>query len=160
MTYIFYLFISLTITAIDQYTKKLVTLFINEGQEINIINNFFNLTNTKNYGAAFSILQNQRLILVLLPMIFAIICIVLIFKNKNKSKLLSISLSFILGGAIGNLIDRALRGYVIDFLDFYFGNYHYPSFNVADSFVTVGTILLIIYLLFFEKKNEKNKANN
>lgn len=161
MSILFYLFISLTIAALDQYTKYLVSLFITNGQEINVIKGFFRLINIKNYGAAFSILQNQRIILIGLPIIFIIIGEYLIIRNKNKSKLLKTSISLIIGGAIGNLIDRANLGYVIDFFDFNFGSYHYPAFNVADTFVTIGAILLAIYMIFIEnKKHEENKVNN
>lgn len=160
MNLLFYLFITLTIVGLDQYTKKLVTLFITDGKEINVIDGFFRFINTKNYGAAFSILQNQRIFLITVPLIFSIACIVFIIINRKKSRLLLTSLTFILSGAIGNLIDRASLGYVVDFLDFNFGSYHYPAFNIADSFVTIGAILLIIYFIFFEKKNNENNKNS
>ena len=159
MNLLFYLLLTLSIVGLDQYTKKLVVLIIEEGKEITIINNFLRFVNVKNYGAAFSILQNQRLILIIIPIIFIIGCVFMIIKNRNKSKLLLISLTFILSGAIGNLIDRIKLSYVVDFIDFNFGTYHYPSFNVADSFVTVGAVLLIIYLIFFDKKKKKNEDN-
>ena len=157
MNLLFYLFVILTVVGFDQYTKKLVTLFIAEGDEVSIIDGFFRLINTKNTGAAFSILQNQRLILIVAPIIFILICAFMIIKNRKKSKLLLISLSFIIAGGAGNLIDRIRLKYVVDFLDFNFGAYHYPTFNVADSFAVIGVILLIIYYIFIEKK--KNEDN-
>lgn len=161
MNLLFYLFLIISIVGIDQYTKKLVVLFIDESQQINVIDNFLRFINVKNNGAGFSILQNQREILIIFPIIIIIVCLYFLYKNKDKSKLLICSFIFIIGGAIGNLIDRISNGFVIDFIDFNFGTYHYPSFNIADSFITVGAILLMIYLLFFEKKiNEKNKDNN
>lgn len=160
MNILFYIFSILTIVGLDQYTKRLVVLFIEEGQEISVINGFFRLINTKNYGAGFSILQNQRLLLIIFPAIIIIACFVMLVFNKKRSKLLITSMIFIIGGAIGNLIDRISLSYVIDFLDFNFGSYHYPTFNVADSFVTIGAIILMIYLIFFEKKNENNKDSN
>ena len=160
MNLIFYLFVILTIVGFDQYTKKLVTLFIAEGDEISIIDGFLRFINVKNSGAAFSILQNQRLILILFPIIFIIICIFFIIKNRNKSKLLLLSLSFIIAGGVGNLIDRIKFKYVVDFIDFNFGSYHYPTFNVADSFAVIGVILLLIYSIFFEKKKNENNQNS
>lgn len=159
MNLLFYLLLTLSIVGLDQYTKKLVTLIITDGKEITVINNFLRFVNVKNYGAAFSILQNQRIILIAIPIVFIIFCTVMIIKDRDKSKLLLISLTFILSGAIGNLIDRIKLSYVVDFIDINFGSYHYPSFNIADSFVTIGAILLMIFLIFFDKKKKKNEDN-
>ena len=159
MNIIFYIFVILTIVGLDQYTKNLTVIFIKESEEINIIDCFFRLINTKNYGAAFSIMQNQRIILIGLPIVVVLVLGFFLIKNKNKSKLETISYLFIIGGGIGNLIDRIFNGYVIDFLDFNFGTYHYPTFNVADSFATVGVILLCIYFIFFDKKKDENNKN-
>jgi signal peptidase II len=76
---------------------------------------------------------------------------------KVHGRLLGLSLSFILGGGIGNLIDRIVRGSVVDFLDFYIGSYDYPKFNAADSFIVVGTILLAYYILFVHKEHNERK---
>lgn len=159
MNYLLYLFVVLTIVGLDQYTKILVNTFI-ESKEIPVIDGFFTLINTKNYGAGFSILQNQRILLIAVPIVVVIIIAIYLLKHKDLSKIEITSLLFITGGAIGNLIDRAFKGYVVDFLDFNFFGYHYPTFNVADSFVTVGAIILIIYLLFIERKHGKDKNNS
>lgn len=161
MNILFYIFVVLTIVGLDQYTKNLASIFIKGSEDINVINGFFRLSYAENQGAAFSTFQNQKIILIGLPIITILIIGFFLIKNKNKSKLETISLLFIIGGGIGNLIDRIMNGYVIDFLDFNFGTYHYPTFNIADTFATVGVILLCIYFIFFDKKNnEKNKDKN
>ena len=160
MNYLLYLFITLTIFGLDQYTKKLVSILISEGSEVPIIKGFFNLVNVKNYGAGFSILQNQRVILILIPAIIIILIIIYLFRHKDLSKFEITSLLFILSGACGNLFDRAFRGYVIDFFDFIFFGYHYPSFNVADTFITVGAIMLIVYIIYKERKHGKKEINS
>lgn len=158
MTYLFYIFIIASIVGLDQYSKNVIELVIEEGNNIKIIDNFFYLANVKNYGAAFSIMQNQRLILVAIPLIVVGVLAYIIIKNRKIHKLAIVSYLFIIGGAIGNLIDRAFIGYVRDFLDFYIFGYNYPTFNIADSFVCIGVFLLLIYYIFFEKKqNEKQE---
>lgn len=161
MNILFYIFVILTIVGLDQYTKNLATIFIKESEDINIIDSFFRLHYAENRGAAFSMFQNQKILLIGLPIIAILVIIFFLIKNNKNSKLETISFLFIIGGGIGNLIDRILNGYVVDFLDFNFGTYHYPTFNVADSFATVGVILLCIYFIFFDKKkDEKNKDKN
>lgn len=160
MNILLYIFIILSIVGLDQYTKKLVVVLMNEKSEVPIIKGFFNIVYTENYGAGFSILQNQRILLILVPIIVVCVIIGYLFIKKNLSKFEIASLLFIAGGAIGNLIDRAFKGYVVDFLDFIFFGYHYPSFNVADSFITVGAIMLIIYLFIIERKHAKSKNNS
>ncbi|MDD3751284.1 MAG: signal peptidase II, partial [Tissierellia bacterium] len=103
----------------------------------------------ENRGAAFSILQNQRIFFLVITVIMLIILGVIYFKNKNMSKLSKLSIAMIAGGAIGNFIDRLRLGYVIDFIDVRFGSfYNFPVFNIADSVVVCGTILMIILILF------------
>ena len=119
---------------------------------ITVIDKFFYLRYLENRGAAFSILQGKTIFLIVmtslvsLGMLFAII--------KYKDKFLRVSLSLILSGALGNLYDRITKGSVTDFLDFHFGSYIFPTFNIADMFVVVGTILLAIYILFFYKEDK------
>jgi len=116
------------------------------GQHIPVTS-FFNLVLTYNAGAAFSFLSEQsgwqRWFLSSIAAFASIFIIYLLNKHKHE-KLFCISLSFILGGAIGNLYDRITLGHVVDFLDFYVGNYHWPAFNIADSAIFIGAALLII----------------
>jgi signal peptidase II len=147
--------IILLIIIVDQVTKYVVINNVETGELIPVINNFFYITYHENAGAAWGILQNKRYIFITLTIIFSIIMFYILLKSKDK--LLKSALSLILGGAIGNLIDRVLKGSVADFLDFYFGSYHFPTFNVADSFIVIGTIVLGIYLLFYYKEPEGQK---
>jgi signal peptidase II len=145
-----WILISAVIAALDQVTKYMVFLNIGYGEKIPVINGLFYLTYHVNKGAAWGILQNGRIYLIILTFIASAIMIYLIFSKSDR--MFRLSLSFILGGAVGNLIDRILKGSVTDFLDFYIGSYNFPTFNVADSFITIGGILLAYYLLFVYKE--------
>lgn len=134
------------VIALDQYTKYLALTRLVNYDTIPLIENVFHLTFVKNRGAAFGILQNQKWFFIVVTGAIMIGIIYYIYREKPESKLLMISLSMILGGAVGNLIDRVRYSYVVDFFDFTLINF--PVFNVADSFVVVGTIFLSYYLLF------------
>ncbi len=145
--------IAVLIVILDQTTKFYITRNVSFENPINVINNFFYITHTTNKGAAWGILQNGRYFFIPLTIIVSIALIYFLAKSDNK--ILKLSLSLILGGAAGNLIDRIIKGSVVDFLDFYFGSYNFPTFNVADSFVVVGTFLLAYYMLFvYQEKKE------
>ncbi|HOJ09043.1 MAG TPA: signal peptidase II [Clostridiales bacterium] len=144
--------IIILITAADQVSKYIVIKSVETGQLIPVINNFFYITYHENAGAAWGILQNKRYIFIFLTIVISIVMIYVLFKTKDK--MLKLALSFVLGGAMGNLIDRIIKGSVADFLDFYFGKYNFPTFNVADSFVVIGTIILAVYLLFYYEETE------
>lgn len=133
---------ALIIILLDQITKFLVKNAFQLNQTFPIINNIFHLTYINNTGAGFGILKAQALILIFISV--AVIGIILynFDKIKNNETLLQILAGFVLGGTIGNLVDRLAYGHVIDFLDFRI----WPIFNLADSFVTIGVIGLIIYL--------------
>lgn len=122
------------------------------GNPITVVKNFFYLRHLENRGAAFSILQGKTLLLTILSSIVALVLVYVLIKNKNK--FLRATLSLILGGALGNLYDRISKGSVVDFLEFHFGSYVFPTFNIADSFVVVGTILLAVYILFIYKEEK------
>lgn len=156
MLYALYLLAIVVLVTIDQFSKYLITqnLFDNFN-EIVLIKDFFSITNVKNYGAGFSILQNQTLFLIVVTFIAVIAVTYLLIKSKNSESLNRICYILIIGGAIGNLIDRLTLGYVVDFLDFYIFGYDFPVFNLADSFLTIGCILLIISILL-ENKRAKN----
>ena len=140
------LIIIFLILSLDQLTKLLVTKSLSFNQSIPLLKGVLHLTLIHNRGAAFGILKNQ-VPLFIVTSIFAIILIYLNLKDKNQGKLYSVSLSLILAGALGNLIDRIFRGYVIDFLDFRI----WPVFNVADSAITIGVILLGYSILCISK---------
>jgi signal peptidase II len=152
MIWIILVFISITL---DQLSKFAIVKNITVNSSTPVINDFFYITHIRNTGAAWSILQNGRyFFLILTPVILGAL---VYYMLKSKSKLLNLSLSFIIGGAIGNFIDRLLRGSVVDFFQFHFGSYHFPIFNVADCFVVVGTFILAYYLLFIHKDNTEDK---
>ncbi len=137
------------IVIIDQITKYIAVNTLKGKESIHLIGKFLNLSYVENAGAAFGILQNQRFFFILITTII-IIGITVYSKKviKKTSRLTLYSLNLIVGGAIGNLIDRVLHGYVIDFIDVKFGEfYDFPVFNIADISVVVGTIILSYVVL-------------
>ena len=137
---------------IDQYTKFMVTLHIPLSYSINVVEGFFNLTHVRNSGVAFGIFaeQNSELkpYLLIFVSIIAIIAILVIFHQTEREKrLVQGGLVLVFSGAIGNLIDRVLHKEVIDFIDIFFNNRHWPAFNVADACITIGVMLLAADLL-------------
>jgi signal peptidase II len=142
-------FIIIFSVVFDQLTKYWAAVVLKNGESIKIIGNFLRFTYAENRGAAFSILQNQRIFFLIITIIMLIILGIIYFTNRNLSNLTRLSMAMIAGGAIGNFIDRFRMGYVIDFIDVRFGTfYNFPVFNIADSFVVCGTILMIILILF------------
>ena len=136
----------------DQLTKILVIKNFQLYESLSILP-FFNLTFVVNYGFAFGFLNNPSLnqIIVIL-VIFSIISYFLYLLIKTQDHFFRISLILVLSGAVGNFIDRILHGFVIDFIDVYFGSYHWPAFNLADSSITLGFILIMFNILFLNKK--------
>jgi signal peptidase II len=113
------------------------------GQSIKLINNFFYITFTKNNGAAWSILENKRILLLLIT-VFVLFVINQYIHKAKLSKIEEFTYGMIIGGIIGNLFDRIVYGSVVDFIDFKLFGYNYPVFNLADSFIVVGIIILMI----------------
>ena len=130
---------------IDIVSKFIVSNLMNVYDSIVIVKNFFYISYVKNTGAAWSIFSDKTWFVILISLVIIGIIIVYIIKNKPKSVLEKIGYSMVLGGAFGNFIDRIVNGYVIDFLDFYIFGYDYPIFNLADVFIVVGVILLLIH---------------
>jgi len=141
--------IVLIILSLDQLTKFLVNKSLSLNQSLPVIRGVLNITLVHNKGAAFGLLKDQ-LPLFIIVSIFAVLLIVLNLKGHKGINLYSLSLTLILSGALGNLIDRALFGYVIDFLDFRI----WPVFNVADSAITIGAILLAYDILVPKRKTD------
>lgn len=140
------------IVGLDQLTKFIVDRAMPLHHSIPVIDGFFNLTYVRNTGAAFGIFARSheafRLPFLILVSVLAIGFIFLMLKRlRDKEIGLITALAFIVSGAIGNLIDRILYGEVIDFLDFYWSNYHWPAFNLADSFITVGVTITLFFLV-------------
>ncbi len=150
--------VSLVIVILDQVTKILITHTMHLHESIPIISGFFNLTYIRNPGAAFGIFATTnsafRLIFFVGTSIFALGLLGTIFYRMHPEDVWGqLSVSSIFGGAIGNLLDRLQYGEVVDFLDFYMGNYHWPAFNVADSAISVGVVSLLI-VFATDKKRE------
>lgn len=149
--------ISIILLCIDQISKLLVVNLLTKTSSITIIKNFFYLTYINNDGAAFSILVGKRILLILVAILVIILLLHYIKKNNIQNRLEIISLSLILGGSLGNLMDRVVRGYVIDFLDFKIFNYNFPIFNLADTFIVIGVFLLLLKEL--RKENTLDSRN-
>lgn len=146
---------------VDQFIKLIVekTNLV----DISVINNFFNLTYVRNTGGAWGIFSNNTILLVIVSIIVFLVLIKSIYDEKKESKQVMLSYSFLLGGLVGNLIDRIVRGYVVDYLHFYYNSYHFPVFNFADIIIVVGVILMIINIVMEDiyghnsrRRKEKN----
>lgn len=136
--------LSIIFLIIDQITKILVVNSLVPGENIEIIKNIFSIIYTNNTGAAFSILLGKRIFLIVVAVLIIGVLLYYIKRNKIEKKIDIIALSFVIGGSLGNLIDRIVRGYVIDFISIKIGNYNFPIFNVADALIVVGVILLLL----------------
>lgn len=154
---VFWLSIAAVIIVLDQITKILADTYLNLYSAVEVIP-YFNLTLAYNEGAAFSFLSDaggwQRWFFSALAAGVSAYLIFWLKKLPKDAKFTAWSISLILGGAIGNLIDRLLYGHVIDFLDVYYENYHWPAFNIADSAITVGAILLLYTALFTQEMKD------
>jgi signal peptidase II len=158
--YILTVFIALFVVILDQITKMIIRSGLALFEKIQVLP-FFNMVHVRNPGAAFGILndlpENVRMPLFALVLIVALVAIFTFLKKTGDKNMLQIfSLSLILGGAIGNSIDRFRFGYVTDFIDFHwFGDprYHWPAFNIADSAITIGVVLILLETLFLKRGN-------
>ena len=138
--------LALIIFIADQFTKTLIVGYYTLGDST-YVTSFFNVVRAHNTGAAFSFLADaggwQRYFFTAIG-IAATLLIVWMLRSHNGQKLFAFALSCILGGAVGNVVDRLMHGYVVDFLDFHYAGYHFPAFNIADSGITVGAMCLIL----------------
>ena len=152
--------LSLVVIIIDQWTKWLAETKLTFHEPVPVIEPFLNWTLAYNYGAAFSFLADaggwQKWFFSGLALVMSLFLIVYLIKAPRKATLLSFGLALVLGGAVGNLIDRLLHGHVIDFIHVHYANvWDYPIFNVADMGISIGVVLIVIDMLFLEKKREK-----
>ena len=141
----------------DQITKHFAAQILQDSQPVTLISGIISLSYHENSGAAWGILSDKRWVFMIISFIaiIAMTFYLIYSRNQEQSKLLTISLSFFLGGGIGNMIDRIRLEYVIDFLRFDF--VEFPIFNVADSFITVGAGLMALFLIIETVKEEKEK---
>ena len=142
--------------ALDQITKAIVVSNMALHEEIAFLPGFMRFYHTQNTGAAFSMLSGHRWVFMVFSVVAMGLIVYLLYRFYGRHPMLSVSLAAVLGGGIGNMIDRVLNGYVVDFLDFQF--MEFAVFNVADIFVTCGTVALAVYILFVEPRVEKRLA--
>lgn len=155
-----FLWLSAVVFVVDLFTKYIVVKNFQLYESINLLP-IFNLTYARNYGAAFSFLADhsgwQKYFFILLAVVISAVLIYFLSQNKKEQKLLNYAYSLIIGGALGNMADRAYHGFVVDFLDFYWQHWHYPTFNVADIAICVGAGLLALDAFKNGDKQEKKK---
>jgi len=158
---VLFIFGAITVIVLDQITKAVITekLFMYGSHKV--IDGFFSLVYVMNPGAAFGFLAGapemfRYLFFISVTVLAILLIIYYILKSKSQDVLIVISLTLIFGGAVGNLIDRIRFGAVVDFLDFYIGSWHWPAFNVADSAISVGAVLMIWEMLVSRKKTSSS----
>ena len=153
--------IATLVIALDQATKWWILEGVMQPPRVIPVTPFFNLLLTWNNGVSFGLFNNSNNLNALLLSVLAIVIVVFLFfwLRKAKNKRMAAGLGLIIGGALGNVIDRGLHGAVVDFLDFYIETLHWPTFNIADSCITVGAILLILDSLF-SPKPEQSKIDD
>ena len=149
----FHLLLAFGVFALDRLTKWAVAHNIGLHENINVIPGFFRLTHVQNRGAAFGLFSESAseykvAVLVLFSLVALVVVSTLLWKNSHRLTTTGVGLALILGGALGNLWDRIVTGHVVDFLLFYVGSYQWPAFNVADTAIVLGAVLLVAEILF------------
>ncbi|MFC4103893.1 signal peptidase II [Paenibacillus xanthanilyticus] len=155
----YYYWIALFVFVIDYVTKKVIENKLELHEIIPVIGDFFVITSIRNRGAAFGILQEQRFFFIAITLVVVSAIVWYIHRNRNGRPLLLVGLGLVLGGAVGNFLDRALYGEVVDFLQFTFGSYVFPIFNIADTGICVG-VGLILLDSFLSMKNENQETSD
>ena len=145
--YLMWLTLAAILVLLDFWTKHLASQNLTLYRPVEITG-WLNLTLAHNEGAAFSFLAGaggwQRWFFSAVAVIISLVLMIWLWRLPNRSRLLPVAISLVLGGAIGNLIDRIRYGYVVDFIDVHYGGWHWPAFNVADSVIVIGVILLLV----------------
>ena len=160
-----HLLIAVAIVLLDRLTKYIVARNISLHESINVIPGFFRLTHVQNRGAAFGLFSDSPseykvAVLVLFSLVALVVVSALLWKNSHAINTTGFGLALILGGAVGNLWDRLVAGHVVDFLDFSVAGYHWPAFNVADSAIVIGALLLVTEILFSKPAEDKKPARD
>ena len=148
------LIVAIVILIIDQLTKKIITAIMNIGDSYEVIPHFLNITSHRNNGAAWGILSGKMGFFYIITLIILAVLIIFYIKETKYNAFMQVAISLLFAGALGNFIDRLLNGEVVDFIDTNIFGYDFPIFNVADSSLTIGVILVIIALL----KDTTNKG--
>lgn len=150
------LFITIVILILDQITKYIITKTMQIGDSFELIPNFLNITSHRNSGAAWGILSGKMAFFYIITVVILIVLIVFYIKEAKHNLLMQVAISLLFAGALGNFIDRVLNGEVVDFVDTYIFSYNFPIFNVADSSLTIGVLLIITALLKDMKTDRKS----
>ena len=142
-----YILVVAATLVLDRWTKALIQSRFDLNESASVIDGFFNITYVRNTGVAFGIFSSissplKAVLLSVFTGFAAVLVIVYSYRSSIRNRLLQVALSLILGGALGNLYDRLAYGYVVDFLELYIGQYHWPAFNVADTAISTGVVLL------------------
>lgn len=148
--------ISFITVLLDQLIKNGLLFFMNYGQSITIIKNFFNITLIGNTGAAFSILSSNTILLIIISVVVLNVLYFFFIKGKTLTDFEQVSYGLLVGGIMGNLIDRVLRMQVVDYLDFNIFGYNFPVFNLADIVIVISMILIVIQII----KGDKNEVSS
>jgi signal peptidase II len=161
----YFFLIAALVLLLDRFTKRVVAANIPVRDYVPVIPGFFRLTHVENPGAAFGLFAESPAqwkvgALISFSVLALIVVSALLWKNSHSLSTMTVGLSLILGGAMGNLWDRMFSGHVVDFLDFYVGSYHWPAFNVADSAIVIGAILLVSEIVFAKSPGETVKSSS
>ncbi|NQV54716.1 MAG: signal peptidase II [Rhodospirillales bacterium] len=146
---------------IDQTSKWWILALVMDPPRVIPVASFFNLVLTWNKGISFGLFNNDNSLnaLILSALALAIVVVLVLWLRRAENALIAAGLGLIIGGALGNVIDRTLHGAVVDFLDFSIAGYHWPAFNAADSFISIGAVILI-YDSLFSGRPRRNRMNN
>ena len=150
--------IAFATTLLDQLIKNGLLLFMSYGESVTLINGFFNVTLIGNSGAAFSILSSNTLLLIIISLICLNVLYFCFIKGKDLNDFEQVSFGLLIGGILGNLIDRVLRMQVIDYLDFNFFGYNFPVFNLADIAIVISMVLIVIQVIKGDKDGVSSKS--
>jgi len=153
-----WLWLSVLVIVLDQATKSLATAYLTMHVPVPVLP-MFNLTLVHNTGAAFSFLSEaggwQRWFFALVALLVAVVLVRWLAQLRSQQVWIAVALALVLGGALGNVWDRLWLGYVVDFIDVYYGGWHWPAFNIADSAISVGAVMLVIDALRGGHKDEQ-----
>lgn len=156
----YHFLIAAVVLFLDRLTKFVIEHSIDLHESRVVLPGFFRLTNVQNRGAAFGLgadspSQWTSAMLIVFSIAALIVVSALLWRNSHRLSSTGVGLALIMGGALGNLWDRVVRGQVVDFLDFYVSNYHWPAFNIADSAIVIGALLLVTEILFAKSPEEQ-----
>ena len=157
-----WLLFSAVIVVLDLWTKQIASDSLTLYRPVELTS-WLNMTLAHNYGAAFSFLSDaggwQRWLFTGLASVVTVVLVVWLLRLPTNEKLIAAALSLVIGGAVGNLIDRIVNGYVVDFIDVFYQSHHWPAFNLADSAITCGVVLLLVDAIFFASTAKPENGN-